>query len=201
MGFGTAERLKSDVAEGVALAVGRLALRRAGRLGLLTFGSSAPVLLPPHGGRRALVAARRTVEAGVAPDGQDDAHGLSNALHRLARVGRMPGIVVVVSDFRDQQEWHRPLRHVAHRHDVLAVEVGDPREAELPATGHLTLVDPETGHHVAVDTSRPQVRERYAAAERERRDALVRDLRSTGVAHVRLGTDEPWLRRLAAALG
>jgi len=64
MAFGTAERLKSDVAEGVSLAVGRLALRRAGRLGVLAFGAGAPLLLPPRGGRLGLLGLRRRLETG-----------------------------------------------------------------------------------------------------------------------------------------
>jgi uncharacterized protein (DUF58 family) len=156
--------------------------------------------VPPRGGRLAYVGLRRTVAAGVAPDGSGDPSSLATALHRLARAARMPGLAVVVSDFRDQDDWSRPLRLVGHRHDVLAVEVGDPREAALPAVGHLTLVDPESGRHVAVDTSRETIRSRYAEAEHARREAVARDLRGAGARHVRLSTDEPWLRGLARAL-
>ena len=171
MAFGTAERLKSDVAEGVSLAVGRLALRRAGRLAVITFGAGSPGSFRPAAGawprwrcagawRRAWPRTARAIR-----------EGLPGALHRLARVARMPGLVVVVSDFREQAAWGRPLRILAQRHDVVAVEIADPREGELPAVGHLTLVDPETGRHVSVDTSRQAVRERYAAGEAERRAA------------------------------
>src|SRR3954453_20882272 len=54
MAFGTADRLKSDVAPGVGLVIGRLAVRRAGRIALLTCGTEAPQQLPPSGGRPAL---------------------------------------------------------------------------------------------------------------------------------------------------
>ena len=64
MAFGTGARLKSDVAAGVADVIGRLAVRRAGRVALLTCGAPTATLLPPHGGRRALVALRRAVAAG-----------------------------------------------------------------------------------------------------------------------------------------
>jgi uncharacterized protein (DUF58 family) len=200
MAFGTAERLKSDVAEGVSRAVGRLALRRAGRLAIITFGASSPVLIPPRGGRLAMLALRRRLEAGVAHDGAGDRRGLAGTLHRLARVALMPGLIVVVSDFREQEAWGRPLRILAQRHDVVAVEIADPREDELPAVGHLALVDPETGRHVSVDTSSQAVRERYAAAEAARRSEVARDIGAAGAAHVRLSTDEPWLRRLARTL-
>ena len=200
MAFGTSRRLKSDVAEGVAMAFGRLALRRAGRLALVTFGAARPIVLPPRGGRPALLGLRRAVEAGVAPDGPGDRSGLASALHRLARMARLPGLVAVVSDFRDQDAWARALRLLGQRHDVIAVEIADRHEGELPAAGHLTLVDPESGRHVAVDTSRSAVRRRYAAAERARREGVARDLRAARARHVTLTTEGPWLRDLAGAL-
>ena len=60
--------------------------------------------------------------------------------------------MVVISDFRDQRAWERPLGSLRVRHSVLAIEVIDPRETELPAVGHLSLVDPETGAHIEVNT-------------------------------------------------
>src|SRR5215218_5448961 len=102
MAFGTGPRLKSDVAEGVVEVVGRLAVRRAGRVALLTCGAPVTRLLPPRGGRRALVALRRAVAQGVAPDGTPPpADALAAALRRMGRVTRGAGLVVVVSDFRE----------------------------------------------------------------------------------------------------
>lgn len=86
------------------------------------------------------------------------------------------------------------------RHSVLAVEVGDPREAEIPAVGHLALVDPETGARITVDTSRSRVRERFAALEHERRQRITRELRRLRVAHVALSTDRDCLRDLGRFL-
>src|SRR3954471_20964302 len=69
MAFGTAERLKSDVADGVALVIGRLAVRRAGRIALLTCGTPEPRQLPPHSGRAQLIALRNALGQGVSEDG------------------------------------------------------------------------------------------------------------------------------------
>src|SRR3954462_6528376 len=66
MAFGTAKRLKADVAEGVALAVGRLALRHAGRVGIVTFGDGETRVQPPRGSKAGVVALRRTLGAGTA---------------------------------------------------------------------------------------------------------------------------------------
>jgi uncharacterized protein (DUF58 family) len=200
MAFGTARRLKADVAEGVALVFGRLGVRRAGSVALVAFGAAAPRVLPPRGSKPGIVALRRTLAEGVAPDGQHDAEGLAGALRRVGRLGRQPGLVVVVSDFRDQHGWERPLGSLRVRHSVLAVEISDPREAELPAVGQLALVDPETGAVIDVDTSRRRVRVRFAELEQQRRETVARELRRLRVHHVKLSTDQDWLLELGRHL-
>jgi uncharacterized protein (DUF58 family) len=200
MAFGTAQRLKADVAEGAALVFGRLGVRRAGSVGLVAFGAATPRVLPPRGSKPGIVALRRTLAEGIARDGQHDPHSLADALRRLARLARLPGLVVVISDFRDQRDWERPLGSLRVRHAVLGIEIADPREAELPAVGHLALVDPETGARVEVDTSNRRVRQRFAELERERRQVLARELRRLRIDHVTLSTDEDWLPALGRHL-
>jgi uncharacterized protein (DUF58 family) len=200
MAFGTADRLKSDVATGVGLVIGRLAVRRAGRIALLTCGSEDPQQLPPSGGRPALVALRKALGRGVAPDGVVGATSLADGMRRLGRLTRGHSLVVVVSDFREESDWRRALSSLSMRHDVLAVEVVDPREGELPDAGVLTFVDPETGQRVEVDSSSAQLRRRFAAAELERRDTLKSLLRGVRARHVEVATDQDWLRELGRGL-
>ena len=200
MAFGTARRLKADVAEGVALVFGRVGVRRAGSVGLTAFGASAPRVLPPRGSKPAMLALRRMLAEGVAPDGGHEPDGLSDATRRVGRMARQPGLVVVISDFRDQRAWERPLGSLRVRHAVLAIEISDPREASLPAVGQLRLVDPESGARVDVDTSSSRLRRRFAELERERREAVAGELRRLRIDHVRLSTDEDWLLALGRHL-
>jgi uncharacterized protein (DUF58 family) len=200
MAFGTERRLKADLAEGVALVFGRLGVRRAGSVGLVGFGASEMRMLPPRGSKPGIVALRRALAEGVAPDGQHDPQSLAAALRLVGRLARQPGLVVVISDFREQHGWERPLGAVRIRHSVLAVEVFDPREAELPSVGYLALIDPETGERVEVNTSRRRVRERFAELERERRDTIKRELRRLRTHHVPLSTGSDWLLELGRYL-
>ena len=200
MAFGTTRRLKADVAEGAALVFGRLGVRRAGSVGLIAFGAGEPHVLPPRGSKPGMVALRRALEAGVAPDGAQDPDGLGDALRRAGRLAGQPAFMVVVSDYRDQHAWERPAGALRMRHSVLAVEVADPREAELPAAGHLTLVDPETGARVEVDTSSRRIRRRFAALERERRERVAGELRRLRIPHLTLSTDQDWLLELGRQL-
>jgi uncharacterized protein (DUF58 family) len=201
MAFGTADRLKADVAEGAARVLARLAVRRAGRVALMTFGAGTPVLHPPRASKPGVVAVRRALAEGVARDGRADPHALAGALRRLGRItSSQAGLVVVISDFRDQEEWTRPLGALRARHSVLAVEVRDPRETMLPAVGRLAVVDPETGHHLEVDTSRRAIRDRFFAIEAEGRAHVARELRRLRVEHVVLSTAGDWLRQLGRRL-
>ena len=200
MAFGTARRLKADVAEGAALVFGRLAVRRAGSVGLVAFGAGDPHVLPPRGSKPGIVAVRKALAAGVAPDGRQDPEALAGALRLAGRVASQPGLVVVISDFRDQLAWERPLGSLRVRHSVLAIEVADPREAELPAVGHLTLVDPETGALLEVNTSRRRVRERFVELEHERRETVATELRRLRVHQASLSTDADWLVELGRQL-
>jgi uncharacterized protein (DUF58 family) len=208
MAFGTENRLKSDVAEGVAEAVGHLAVRRGGRLAVAIAGADGVRGLPPRGGRAALVATTMLVRAGVAPDhAPGDRHaarapartGIADALVRVDRLARSRGVVVVVSDFREGG-WARAMRRVAGRHTVIALEISDPREAVLPDAGLIVLVDPETGELVEADTGSAGLRSAFAAGDAARRAELDAELRRAGARHVALSTETDWLRELGRAL-
>jgi uncharacterized protein (DUF58 family) len=199
MQFGTAERRKADVAEGVALAVGHVATRRGNRLGLVTFGDSRARSLPPKQGRIGLIGLLSRLRE-EPDDTAVGATSLGEALSRTAALARQRAAVVVVSDFRGPLDWRRPLLDLAARHDVVAVEVRDPREQELPNAGALWLVDPETGRQLRVDTRSPRLRARFAAAAEAERAEVARVLVSAGARHVVVTTSGDWLRSLAVFL-
>jgi uncharacterized protein (DUF58 family) len=199
MQFGTADRRKADVAEGVAIAIGHVATRRGNRLGIVTFGDDDPRALPPRQGRLGLIGLL-TALRGEPPKERVGATSLGEALKRTGALARQRALVVVVSDFRGPRDWRRPLLELAGRHDVLAVEVRDLREQELPNVGELWLVDPETGRLMRVNTRSRRLRQRFAAVAAEERSGLERELASLGVRHHVLTTSGDWLRSLAAFL-
>jgi uncharacterized protein (DUF58 family) len=200
MAFGTAGRLKSDVAEGVALVTARLAVRRAGRVGMLTFGGGPRRLLRPRASKPGMTAIRTALNGAIAPDGTHDPAALANALIHLRKVASQPGLVVLISDLRDQSEWMPALGALRARHSVLVVEPRDRRETEIPAVGHLALVDPETGEHIEVDTSRREVRDAFTQIENDARAEIARQLRTAQIQHVVLSTDDDWLKELGRTL-
>jgi uncharacterized protein (DUF58 family) len=199
MTFGTADRRKWDVAEGVALAIGHLASRRGNRVGVVTFGGSSSLTLRPRQGRAGLLG----VLLAVRRDPETERIGqtsIGTALSKVGKVARQRALAVIVSDFRGPRDWRDPLLRLAARHAVVAVEIRDPREQELPNVGHLWLVDPETGRKLHVDTANRRLRERFAQAATEERATLARELATLGVPHGVLSTSGDWLRPFASFL-
>ena len=199
MVFGTATRRKADVAEGAALVVGHIATRRGNRLGVVTFGDRQPRALPPRQGQSGLLPLLTALRREPEEEGTG-ATSLGEALRRAGHLSRQRSLVVIVSDFRGPRDWRQPLLQIAGRNDVLAVEVRDPREVTLPDVGELTLVDPETGRQLRVDTRNRTLRERFAQRAAAEREEVASELAAAGVRHVVLTTEGDWLRRLATYL-
>jgi uncharacterized protein (DUF58 family) len=205
MAFGTVAGEKGDLGDLLAAAVGLLTDGPGNRLGVAAFGPGGLTWTRPVAGR---VAAQRLLRRsaarprdGVAPV------GLAAALDVLGRRHRRPGVRVVVSDLLDPAgrlerpfDWEEPLRRLTARHDVVVLEVLDPRELELPDVGHLVLLDPETGRRRDVPTGDARLRARYAAAAAAQRSAVAAAARSAGAAHVRLRTDGDWVADLSRAV-
>jgi uncharacterized protein (DUF58 family) len=118
---------------------------------------------------------------------------LAAALETMRRPPRRRGLVVVISDFLGDSDWERPLRGLSARHELLAVEVVDPRELELPDVGLLTVVDPESGQTLEVPTGDAEFRARFAEGAAAQREQVAAALRRAGAGHLRLRTDRDWL--------
>jgi uncharacterized protein (DUF58 family) len=194
MSFGTVEREKADVAFAAAAAFGFLTARHGNRFGLLVAGGDAPLRLGPTSTRPELLAVlsqlydipRRTGATG--PDAD-----LVSALGAIERARHRRGQVIVVSDFFEDRDWHTPLARLALAHQVLCVQVVDPRELALPAAGMLTFVDTETGRDIHVQSNSADLREKYAAAAQARHEQIGRRIREAGGEHLVLFTSSDWL--------
>jgi uncharacterized protein (DUF58 family) len=199
MQFGTADRRKADVAEGAALVVGRFVARRSDRLGVVAFGTDRERIAPPAGGRKGMLGLLRT----LASDAPEEGAGIASMAHALRTVAASrtsTGLVAIVSDFRGPLDWRPALTAVAGRHTVLAIEVIDPRETELVDVGELTLIDPETGRTLRVDTADRRLRATFREAATAERSAVAAEFARLGIRHLRLSTQGAWLPAFARGL-
>ncbi|WP_205861381.1 DUF58 domain-containing protein [Planosporangium flavigriseum] len=189
--FGTAQCLKRDLAIAAAAAIAHLTVRGGNRIGAVVGTGDSRVRMPARPGRKEANGLLRQIARTPSKAGRDDLGGLVDLLNRPPR---RRGMAVVISDFLAPVEsWARPLRKLAVRHDVLAVEIVDPRELDLPDVGVIAFVEPETGQMHEVQTADPRLRERYAAAAAAQRSTIAGAIRGAGAAHLRLRTDSDWL--------
>lgn len=196
--FGTAIREKRDLALIATAAVGFLTARTGNRFGAVLVTSDGEVGIPARQGRAHLLAVcDRVANAPRAARGRTD---LAAGLRRLGRHARRRGLVVVISDFL-AADWHHELRRLTLHHDVVAIELIDPRELELPDVGMLTVVDPESGRRREIPTGNAKFRARYAAAAAEQRAEIAAFLRGASIDHLVLRTDDDWLLELARFVG
>lgn len=194
LGFGTTDSTKHEVAWSVAGAFALLASTGGNRIGAVRStnapGKSRPDLYPARGGS----AHTATVLNGLRQEPVDgDPGDLFGALDLVGRAARRRGMVVVISDFLGDRDWEQPLRRLAARHEVIAVEVLDRREVELPDVGLVAVVDPETGSRRLLDTSQSTVRTGYAALAEHRRGDLAAALKRIRVDHLAVRTDTDWV--------
>ncbi|MDQ6928924.1 MAG: DUF58 domain-containing protein [Actinomycetota bacterium] len=194
LSFGTALCEKRDLALAAVAAVGFLTARTGNRIGALALHPDRIEQIPARTGRQALLGMLHRLATLPPPA---DGHGITDlgaGMSRLLRPPRRRGLVVVVSDFLAKPGWERLLRMLTARHQVMAVEVLDPRELELPNVGFLTLVDPETGARREVQTAKASLRTRYAEAAAAERAEIRTAIRRTGAHHLVLRTDRDWMR-------
>ncbi|MEM9135153.1 MAG: DUF58 domain-containing protein [Actinomycetota bacterium] len=200
LAFGTVRSQKRELVLAGAAATGFLTNRDGNRIGAVYAGSGEPEVIPPRGSRRHFLRILHDIAEHIPVDGEGPTD-LTGALARLAGAARRRGLVVVISDFLVAPGWEQPLRILAQRHDVLAVQISDPRDRELPNVGLVTLRDPATGAVREVATHKRSVRERFAEAAQERQSRLDAEFRASRVDHVVLSTDREWLDDLVRFVG
>jgi|tagenome__1003787_1003787.scaffolds.fasta_scaffold20868611_2 uncharacterized protein (DUF58 family) len=196
--FGTARFLKWDLALGAVASVVLLTARAGNRVGAVRFGGGPLRVVPAQVGRQSALQLLANLDRSTRiHHAEGEPSSLAQALQSTARLARRRGMIVVVSDFLYDTRWEPAMRSLRDKHDLLAFELVDPRELELPAVGMLTVVDPETGRSRHVQSSSPRVRKRYAELASVQRAAIRASLRASGADHVRLRTDTDWVLEIA----
>ncbi len=198
--FGTALCEKRELVLAAAGAVGFLTNRDGNRIGAIFAGRGGSRAVPAKGTRKHLL--RILYEIVDAPRG--DQTGVTDLVPSLGKIGKLAkrrGLIVVISDFQVETGWLESLRALSRRHNVLAIQVLDPRELELPNVGLLPVVDPATGQVREVPTNKKSVRDAYAKAAQERQTGLASSFQEARIDHLVLRTDQDWLSDVVRFIG
>jgi uncharacterized protein (DUF58 family) len=203
MDFGTARMEKRDLVVAALAAVGFLTTRLGDRLGAYIVHGGGLRRWPARTGRNATYALLQAILDIPRATERNNGPRLADALTGLARSQSKRGLRVVISDFLDDGEaaggelsWERPLRRLSVRNQVIAVEIIDPRELDLPDVGPVMMTDPETGDTREIILS-AKVRAAYAAAAAAQRARTRAAIRGCGVPHLVLRTDRDWITDVA----
>ena len=189
--FGTAACEKRDLVVAAAAAVTHLTSGGGNRIGAVVTTGDSMIRIPARSGRmHARSMLRKIATTPHAPNGVRG--DLKAGIESLRRPQRKRGLAVLVSDFLGPIDWQRSLRAISARHDLLAVEVLDPRDLELPDVGNVVLHDPESGRtrEFSIDN---QLRADFAEAAQAHREQVEQSLRSCGAPVLTLRTDRDWI--------
>jgi len=192
--FGSQLRSKLETAAHVAAVLMFSALKNNDKVGLVLFAKDVHRYVPPRKGRAHVL---RLIRELLAVEPVRDETDLAPALEFLSRVQRRKAVVFVLSDFLGPDP-SRALRLANQRHDVVAVTLADPREAELPDVGFILLEDAETGAVREFDTRHKAVRALFAKAAHERKSTLESRLRRSGIDRMDIRTDQSYSQSLLA---
>ena len=193
--FASAGRFKRELAAELAAVLSFSATTNKDKVGLMIFTDKVELYIPPRKGRRHVL---RLIRDLLAFQPESSGTDIKLALDTINHILKRRSIIFLVSDFWDDAErYSKPLHMTNRRHDVIAVDLRDPLETEMPNVGLLALEDAETGELVWVDTSESAWRERFARQARQFESAKRRALAGAGVDRVRIGTDEDYARALA----
>jgi uncharacterized protein (DUF58 family) len=202
--FGSLAQSKRELAAEVASVLAFSAIRNNDKVGLVLFTDTVEKFIPPRKGRKHVL---RVIREVLAFEPQGRGTNLKHALEFAARMVAHRSIMVLVSDFLFAPEpgahtsgTRSPLPHVIQtalrqanrRHDVVAIQISDRYERELPALGRLLLEDAETGELVELNTRDESGRIAFAMRREQTLAGLRKQLLGFGIDSVQLVTDQPY---------
>lgn len=214
--FGSRGQSKRELAAEIASVLAFSAIRNNDKVGLLLFTDEVEKFIPPRKGRGHVL---RVIREVLFFEPERRGTDLNNALEFLLRVQSHKAIAVVISDFIGSPSELRPkggrnlkpqimlleslaqasstmLRQSNRKHDVVAVQITDPYELELPELGRLVFQDAETGEIVEVNTGDARKRAAFAERQAKAQADTAKLFRTLGIDSIQLRTDQPYTATL-----
>ena len=189
MAFGALDRRKESVMVDLVGLLARLLTRNGNRVGAILYDNNIEFAIPPRGGRPQVLRLINDIQRQQSSPGgamTDLARLLESAHNGIKR----RSLILLVSDFICLPGWDRAMDSLNRKHDLMAVRLWDPREADLPDVGVVLVEDSETGAQMSVDTSDRGFRRRFHEAARRREAELAQTFIRAGVDELPLSTQE-----------
>ena len=192
--FGTTGQFKRELAAELAAVLSFAATTNNDKVGLLIFTDKSELIVPPRKGKRHVLRMVRDLLV-FTPEGRGTS--IESALDTINRVVKRRSITFLISDFLVEPEsLRRPLAATNRRHDVIALDLHDPMEHQIPDVGLMVLEDAETGELEWVDTSNKAWREAFEARTLDLEQQKRRLLSSLAIDHIQISTDKDYVVEL-----
>lgn len=188
--FGAVGELKKEMMTEIAATLAFSTIQNNDKIGVIFFSDRIEKFIPPQKGKKhVLYIIRELIDFTPEHTGTD----ISQVLRYLTNAIKKRCTVFLMSDFITPEDYSNAMTIANRKHDVVAVQVYDKREAELPRVGLIKLRDAERGNEVWVETSSRRVRENYAQWWSERQKQMDDSLKKSRVDMASIATDEDFV--------
>ena len=191
--FGTSRQMKRDLATEIAATLAFSAIQNNDKIGVIFFSDRIEKYIPPKKGRKHILYIIREM-LDFHPESQRTDIGV--ALEYFTRVMKRHCTAFIISDFYDNKDYKHPLQIANQKHDVVAIQVYDPRAKSLPDVGLLKVRDAETGHEMYIDTSSKKLRMAHAQNWHTRENQLRDTFAKSKVDWTSIATNEDFSKSL-----
>ncbi|MBZ5498707.1 MAG: DUF58 domain-containing protein [Acidobacteriia bacterium] len=186
--FGSFEKTKAEVAAEISALVAFSAIKNNDRVGAILFTDRVEKFIPP---RRGSTHVLRVIRELLYYRPERQGTRIQQALEHLNLVVHKRAVVFLISDLLDQG-FEQPLKVANRRHDVVIIQIVDPRERDLPNVGILEVLDAETGEVVRIDTSLPKIRAAYRRNWERNHQNQRKLFQSHHMDHILINAAEPY---------
>lgn len=188
--FGAVGELKKEMITEIAATLAFSTIQNNDKIGVIFFSDRIEKFIPPQKGKKhVLYIIRELIDFTPEHTGTE----LSQALRYLTNAIKKRCTVFFISDFITPEDFSNAMTIANRKHDVVAIQVYDKRETELPRAGLVKLRDAERGKEVWVDTSSRRVRDGYVAWWNERQKRMEDSLKKSRVDMASVATDEDFV--------
>ena len=193
--FGTVSQMKRDVTTEIAATLAFSAIQNNDKIGVIFFSDKIEKFIPPQKGRRHILYIIRELIDFRPDDRQTD---INQALKYLTNAIKKRCTAFLLSDFIDHGNYRDALTIANRKHDIVAIQVYDRRETELPAVGLMKVRDAETGQERWIDSSSKRVREAYRTWWDKRQAEMNAAFQKSRIDAVSIRTEDDYVKALLA---
>ncbi|RJP34400.1 MAG: DUF58 domain-containing protein [Candidatus Omnitrophota bacterium] len=187
--FGTAEKMKGELAVELSALLAFSAIKNNDRVGLILFTDRVEKFIPPKKGKKHVLRLIRELLMFEPTGGSTD---IRAALEFMGTILNRKSVVFLISDFMSS-DYDQALRIANKKHDLVTISITDPREVEMPPIGFLELEDAETGEIIILDTYNEGFRAKFSENADRETARLKADFKRMKIDHVPIRTDQSYI--------